>query len=332
MDDGGNCIFKKCPQIDCGEAVTMSVVRAMAAPSIAAKWALFELKHFVTISKDMAWCPGAGCANAFVARTSVKTAICSCGMRFCFRCSKEAHQPVNCDQLSVWLEKCGNESETANWILANTKKCPSCSVRIEKNQGCNHMKCTNRDCRFEFCWTCLGPWAEHGQTTGGYYKCNKFKSVSNEEMAGLGDAAKAKAELDKYLFYYQRYSNHEQAGKFAAKHRETTQKRMEELQATSSTSWADVTFLEQATEALLECRRVLKYTYALGFYMKEGAEKRLFEHLQEHLEQSTEQLAELTEAPLEKMDRSQVVNFTRVTMQFLNNLLNGVEDGLTGNK
>ena len=64
--------------------------------------------------------------------------------------------------------------------------------------------------------------------------------------------------------------------------------------------------------------------------MKEGGEKRLFEHLQEHLEQSTEQLAELTEAPLEKMDRSQVVNFTRVTMQFLKNLLNGVEDGLTG--
>jgi hypothetical protein len=50
---------------------------------------------------------------------------------------------------------------------------------------------------------------------------------------------------------------------------------------------------------------------------------------QEHLEKNTEHLAELTEAPLEKMERSEVVNFTRVTMTFLRNLLQGVEDGLT---
>ena len=198
-DEGANCIFKKCPAEACGEAVTMSVVHAMAPPDVAAKWAVFELKHFVTISKDMAWCPGAGCSNAFVARAAVKTATCSCGTRFCFKCSREAHQPVDCANLGVWLEKCGNESETANWILANTKKCPLCAVRIEKNQGCNHIKCTNKGCRFEFCWTCLGPWTDHGQSTGGYYKCNKFKTSSVEEMAGMGDAAKAKAELDKYL-------------------------------------------------------------------------------------------------------------------------------------
>ena len=96
----------------------------------------------------------------------------------------------------------------------------------------------------------------------------------------MGESAKAKAELDKYLFYYQRYVNHDAAGRFAAKHRETTQKRMAELQAAAATSWADVAFLEQATEALLECRRVLKHTYVMGFYMKEGAEKGLFEHLQ----------------------------------------------------
>jgi ariadne-1 len=335
-DDGANCIFKKCPASGCGEAVTLAVVRAMAPPDVAAKWALYELKHFVTISKDMAWCPGAGCSNAFVARTSVKTAVCSCGTKFCFKCSREAHQPVGCDKLTAWLDKCGSESETANWILANTKRCPRCAVRIEKNQGCNHMRCTNKGCRFEFCWTCLGPWTEHGQSTGGYYKCNKYRGGGGGDDAAGGAAgapgdaaARAKAELDKYLFYYQRYSNHEAAGRFAAKHREATQKRMEELQAASATSWADVTFLEAATEALLECRRVLKYTYVMGFYMKEGGEKRLFEHLQEHLEQSTEHLAELTEAPLEKVDRPSVVNFTRVTSQFLKNLLQGVEDGLT---
>ena len=138
--DGAGCIFKKCPEEGCGEAVTLAVVQGMAPEPVFKQWKAFELMHFVTISKDMAWCPGAGCGIAFEARASVRTAVCSCGTRFCFKCSREAHAPVDCPQLAIWLEKCGNESETANWILANTKKCPLCSVRIEKNQGCNHSK------------------------------------------------------------------------------------------------------------------------------------------------------------------------------------------------
>lgn len=82
--------------------------------------------------------------------------------------------------------------------------------------------------------------------------------------------------------------------------------------------------------------------------------------MQEQLERSTEHLAELTEKPVDKMDRAevrpmqscwrftvrmhrsachlisllaflclQVINFTRVTMQFLRNLLSGIDDGLT---
>ena len=63
--------------------------------------------------------------------------------------------------MTLWLEKCNNESETVNWILANTKKCPLCMVRIEKNQGCNHMTCRNKGCKHEFCWVCMDPWCVH---------------------------------------------------------------------------------------------------------------------------------------------------------------------------
>ena len=128
--------------------------------------------------------------------------------------------------------------------------------------------------------------------------------------------------------------NHEQAGRFAVRHREATQKRMADLALASAggSTWAEVSFLESATEALLECRRVLKHTYAAGYYMAEGAEKRLFEHLQEQLERSTAQLQELTEAPLEKVSRGDVINFTRATMQFLKNLLEGMDEGLTAQK
>lgn len=46
-----------------------------------------------------------------------------------------------------------------------------CRRPIEKNQGCMHMTCSQ--CRHEFCWLCQGPWAEHGERTGGFYNCNR---------------------------------------------------------------------------------------------------------------------------------------------------------------
>ena len=41
--------------------------------------------------------------------------------------------------------------------------------------------------------------------------------------------------------------------------------------------------------------------------------KELFENLQEHLEKFTEQLSEMTELPVDQMDRTEIVNVTRVT-------------------
>jgi hypothetical protein len=45
----------------------------------------------------------------------------------------------------------------AKWYLARrTQLCPNpqCSVRIEKNGGCNHMTCSQ--CRAAWCWVCRG--------------------------------------------------------------------------------------------------------------------------------------------------------------------------------
>lgn len=44
------------------------------------------------------------------------------------------------------------DAATAAWILAHTKPCPRCKVRIEKNGGCDYIKCYV--CGNEFCWKC----------------------------------------------------------------------------------------------------------------------------------------------------------------------------------
>ena len=77
------------------------------------------------------------------------------------------------------------------------------------------MNCLH--CKHDFCWTCLGPWKEHGQATGGYYKCNKFEEM--EKDTDFKKAQKkvddAKHELQRYMFYYERYANHHKAEKHA---------------------------------------------------------------------------------------------------------------------
>ena len=236
---------------------------------------------------------------------------CTCNNPFCFRCGSEAHDPCTCQQLQTWNLKCQDESETANWILANTKKCPECMTRIEKNQGCNHMTC--KICKFEFCWICNGSWASHGADSGGYYKCNKFDVAPVDSSASA--AEKAKAELDRYLHYYQRYHAHDASLKFASKQRLSAEKKMVEQQELYKSAWIDVQFLKHAVDLVIDCRRVLKYTYAYGFFLS-GNEQPLFEHQQEMLEKNTEKLQELCEEDLQKIDRTQIVNLTRVTETF----------------
>ena len=74
---------------------------------------------------------------------------CECGETLCSSCGSKWHDPVQCDLLKLWKKKCDDDSETYNWIHANTKECPKCKATIEKDGGCNHVICRNqvRDAR-----------------------------------------------------------------------------------------------------------------------------------------------------------------------------------------
>ncbi|CAN0036522.1 unnamed protein product [Discosporangium mesarthrocarpum] len=327
VSEGPICVYTTCPEHKCQQIVPESVFAEHVSEEELAAYGRFSLSSFVDINKTLRFCPGKDCGMVVKAPLSCPRVRCNCGALFCFRCGEETHEPATCAELEAWKEKCQNESETANWILANTKQCPKCKTRIEKNQGCNHMTC--RQCKLEFCWICMGLWSEHGSTTGGYYKCNKYNAKD-----GAGDSAvtKAKDELDRYLHYCQRYQAHDHSQKMAEKQQGVTEGRMIELQESNAGfAWIDVQFLKSATEQLIECRRVLKYTYVMSYYIEEKTPaKELFEHHQENLEKYTEHLHELSEMPLASIDRTNIINYTRVTGRFCRSLLQSVKDGLDG--
>jgi len=346
--EGPSCVQTTCPEASCNEVVTEEEIeRALAAAGTAAppeltKFLQFQLRNFVESNPLTRWCPGRGCERVACAQTASamesegNVAHCdSCTTNFCLLCGEEPHAPAVCKDLAKWNEKCRNESETANWILANTKSCPKCVSRIEKNQGCNHMTCQR--CKFEFCWICMGDWHDHGANTGGYYKCNKYDTGGGAGGPSTGpedqsDAAKAKRDLDRYLHYYKRFHAHQEAQHFAKKSLKDTESRMVLLQESSDDAkWSDVEFLKTANEQLVECRRVLKFTYVFAYYLdhtRQSLQRERFEHHQEMLERFTENLSELSEKPLAQMDRTDVVNQTRVVDRFMKNILKYVEEGV----
>lgn len=105
-----------------------------------------------------------------------------------------------------------------------------------------------------------------------------------------------------------------------------TEQRMVEKQNQDKSSWIDVQYIKQATDQVVECRRVLKYTYVLGFFLT--TDKDLFEHHQEMLEKNTDLLHELTEQSVEVSDRTQIINLTRVTSKFMESLLESMKNGI----
>lgn len=333
---GKDGVVITCNHAGCNLVVAESAWAKILPANLVNKRKKFVLDHFVSAQPDLAWCPGPNCPMAVKdpMRDSPEVECTSCMTSFCFKCKEISHRPCKCDWAKSWLIKCSSEAENATWILANTKKCPKCKTQIEKSQGCNHMTC--RSCKHEFCWLCKGEWKNHGSATGGYYRCNRYEegkkkgNLSDEEQS----AAKAQNDLQKYLHYYQRFDNHHKARLFAEKSLDKVMSRMKSLQELKGGGFNDVSFLEDAVNTVITCRKLLQWTYALGYYMEPGTkEKNLFEHNQEDLEKNTEHLHELSEKPLEELIRDEarinIINYNRVTSRFMVNLMNGIETGLT---
>lgn len=92
--------------------------------------------------------------------------FCSCYSLMCIGCEQQGHKPAKCQDAIDWRQNSKENilnklSEAA--IMQTTKPCPKCGVNIEKNEGCNHMKCTK--CKTDYQWTnAIKDWREDGQS------------------------------------------------------------------------------------------------------------------------------------------------------------------------
>lgn len=89
------------------------------------------------------------------------------------------------------------EQERLNDELATQsgfKKCPQCTVWIEKTEGCNHMECK---CGAHICWVCMGIFDagsvyQHMNTAhGGIYEANGNRAAPLFQQADFAEQQEA---------------------------------------------------------------------------------------------------------------------------------------------
>ena len=185
------------------------------------------------------------------------------------------------------------------------------------------MTCKNTSCKWEFCWVCSGPWKEH---SGSYYNCNKFDPDKDKETPDGKKKDSSRIALERYLHYYTRYNNHHNSLKFEIDAKQKMEAKIKEMEALGDNTWMDCQYLNEANEALYECRYALKFTYVFAFYLpKDSNFKVHFEMNQTELEVQTEALAELLEKDVADIQRGEVVHSFQMAKKRLVNLMEVVE-------
>lgn len=174
-----------------------------------------------------------------------------------------------------------------------------------------------QEVKYEFCWICLGIWQGHDN----FYKCNRFDPTKHTQENAY------KGSQNYFIHYFSRFRAHHASHQFATKQLAAAEEKMREMMRTQvGYDEMRTRFLREAVELVIECRRVLKWTYVYGYYLPKGNQKDLFEFLQDDLERNTEHLSELTEKPIEQIDRMELLKWTGTARHFLQALTTGLSD------
>ncbi|XP_048569573.1 probable E3 ubiquitin-protein ligase ARI1 [Triticum urartu] len=297
------CMGVKCPVV-CDEAVVQQLL-AGKYPDAARRFDRFLLESYLENNDSVKWCPSVphcGRAIRVGAGERYTEVECPCGLGFCFACAAAAHSPCPCTMWDMWEVKCNGESETVNWILANTKSCPKCFKPIVKDGGCNLVTCKCGQC---LCWKCGGATGSaHNWDSIDGHSCNRFVGEEKKKVDN------AKRNLHRYTHYYDRFKIHGDSHKLEHdKLGPAIDERVKLLEALQDQPLIqDASWLTDAHRGLLQSRQVLSRSYVFAYYMFGDDDKvrtrpahrgslpiaqGLFENYQEELESNVERLSKL---------------------------------------
>ena len=107
-------------------------------------------------SDEISFCPTAGCNYmCFYDKNEYHLECPLCQKSYCLKCKTEWHENLTCEENQLSLKGIKNQEDEINFEEyakgCNFKKCPNCKRWVEKNEGCDHIKCLFGT---HFCYSC----------------------------------------------------------------------------------------------------------------------------------------------------------------------------------
>ncbi|OIS96147.1 putative e3 ubiquitin-protein ligase ari2 [Nicotiana attenuata] len=305
------CMAQKCNAI-CDEGKIRDLVTAKD-PTLAEKFDRFLLESYIEDNKRVKWCPSVPhCGNAI-----------------------RIEDDEYCEEF--WMRKCKEDSKTVIWIIENAKHCPKCHKLVEKNGGCNLVRCV---CGQPFCWLCGGATGfEHTWTSIRGHTCGSYKEGKEKK--------KTVNHLLRFTHYYERYVAHFDSLKVEADVKQKLHVKVLKLESTELQS-KDFSWAENGFNRLLQSRRILSCSYPVAFYIfgeglfenemtpkEREIKQNLFENLQQQLEINVERLSmflgePFADYPEDKLleTRMKIITLSAVTDNLCKKLYDCIDNDL----
>ena len=127
-------------------------------------------QNLLMSNKNIKFCPIPDC-DGYAEKKDNKYVKCNFGHDFCFNCLKQPHGQKDCEEII--------DADFEEWKKHKiVKRCPSCKIWTEKNEGCNHMTCV--ECKFQWCWLCQKEY-KYGHYDSGSCRGLQFEKEQDEE-------------------------------------------------------------------------------------------------------------------------------------------------------
>jgi ariadne-1 len=151
-----------CPHNGCTKEIQEADVRTFSHndKDILHKFDVMKLRLCMHQNHNLRFCPGNDCTFIYeisdgVLPQKIKCTQPGCRITFCSHC-QGSHNPqvITCQEAMQLVLMSTNQvdQQSKAWAEQHCKPCPSCAARIEKNAGCQYVKCGS--CQELFCWEC----------------------------------------------------------------------------------------------------------------------------------------------------------------------------------
>ncbi len=292
------------------------------------------MQSFVDDNQLVRWCPAPNCMNAIVLHDVLETkneaVTCTCGVTFCFRCGAETdHRPNSCRMFGEWRKKQAGGDTTLNDQLIATisRQCPKCNTSIQKNGGCNHMRCTY--CSYHFCWQCMAKFGSGPKGGPDGYNTHRCNRPYEDDK----DVSLQKEELARFYWHSDRYGNHARSLALEQKLLSNSGEVIGALSRQFGLSQQACKFYTTALKQLVDNRHLLMQSYVFGYFRPtyaKGVNRDIFENLQLDLELHTEKLSHILEdtspAAIQGANHQAILHLTQVAKNVYQGLMDSANE------